>query len=66
VEAIGLCEEILDRIDELPEAGWDFGNDIREKVESVKANIETHNRVTDGQQQALENWLDGIERWFHD
>lgn len=64
--AIEQCERIIDMTDELPEAGWDFGESVAEKCRDIWKNIEKHNRVTEGQQDALDNMEDGVSRWFSD
>ena len=61
-----MADEIELLAGDLPEDGEDFGMSVTEKTADIAANIETHNRVTDGQLTALENMLDGLQRWFHD
>lgn len=63
-EALGIAGEICDLVDELPEEGEDFGLSVAEKTHDIAANIEKHNRVTEGQMNALKNMLDGLQRWF--
>lgn len=65
-EALALAEEIESLAADLPEEGEDFGISVTEKAADIAANIEKHNRVTNGQFSALENMLDGLQRWFHD
>lgn len=65
-EALSIAEEIESLAADLPEAGADFGISVTEKAADIAANIEKHNRVTDGQLAALENMLDGLQRWFSD
>ena len=65
-EALALAEEIEDLAGQLPEEGSDFGDSVSEKAADIAANIEAHGRVTDAQYTALENMLDGLQRWFHD
>lgn len=65
-DALGIAGEICDLVDELPEEGEDFGISVAEKAADIAENIEKHNRVTDKQMAALENMLDGLQRWFND
>lgn len=65
-EALALAEEIESLAGDLPEEGQDFGRSVTEKAADIAANIEAHNRVTDAQFSALQNMLDGLQRWFHD
>lgn len=63
-DALEIADSILMLVDDLPEEGEDFGLSVAEKAESIAANIRKHRRVTDGQLNALENMLAGVERWF--
>ena len=65
-EALDIVDEIETMAEQLPEEGEDFGMSVTEKAADIAANIETHNRVTDGQLSALQNMLDGLQRWFSD
>ena len=65
-EALALVEEIESLVEELPDAGEEFGESVLEKASDIAATIEANDRVTDGQMTALENMLDGVQRWFHD
>lgn len=65
-EALEIAEEIESLAADLPEEGEEFGQSVSEKAADIAANIEKHNRVTDGQLDALENMLDGLRRWFND
>jgi hypothetical protein len=65
-EALAMAEEIDSLAADLPEEGEDFGMSVSEKATDIAANVRTHNRVTDNQYTALENMLDGLQRWFHD
>ena len=64
--ALNLVADIESLVEDLPEEGEDFGLSVSEKAQDIGANIEAHNRVTDGQFSALENMLEGLQRWFHD
>ncbi|MEN6507135.1 MAG: hypothetical protein ABFD92_21575 [Planctomycetaceae bacterium] len=64
--ALELAEEIEELASEVPEEGEDFAASVTEKARDIAANIERHNRVTDKQYAALENMLEGLQRWFND
>lgn len=66
VEALELAESIEELAGQLPEEGEEFGMSVTEKAEEIALNIDAYNRVTDAQLSALENMLDGLQRWFHD
>ena len=63
-EAISLCDEILKKIDELPERAEDFGDSVKTKVEDMQIWIEEHNTVTAAQAKALENMNAGVYKWL--
>lgn len=65
-QASTLAEEICDLAEEVPAAGTDFAESVSETARDIAANVETHNRATDSQLNALENMLHGLQRWFHD
>uniref|UniRef100_A0A6M3KVP7 Uncharacterized protein n=1 Tax=viral metagenome TaxID=1070528 RepID=A0A6M3KVP7_9ZZZZ len=65
-EALDQATLIIARTEDLPEAGWTFGESVAEKCREISANIERHRRVTPGQQEALDNMEAGVEAWFHD
>jgi len=64
--ALEIAEEIESLAGDLPTAGEDFGMSVLEKSADIAATIEERGRVTDGQMEALQNMLDGLQRWFHD
>lgn len=63
-DALDLCDEILENLDDIPVAGEEFADSVREGVESVREWIGTHDAVTDKQATALENWAEGVGRWL--
>ena len=65
-EALSLADQIEDLAGEVSEEGEDFAISVAEKAADIAANIATHDRVTDAQFTALENMLDGLQRWFSD
>lgn len=68
-KALSIAEEIIDLSEsaDLPDNGMEFAESVAEKARSISENIEENNFVvSDGQYTALENMLDGLQRWFHD
>jgi hypothetical protein len=63
-EALEMAERIEELAAELPEAGSEFGESVKEKAGDIADNIHAHGRVTEAQQQALENMLYGVQKWF--
>ena len=64
VAAIEQARSIVDAAAELPDAGLEFGESVSEKCREIAENIETHGRVTSGQQEALDNMQEGVAKWF--
>lgn len=64
--AIDQASRIIDMCDELPEAGWEFGESVSEKCHSIILSIENFGSVTGGQQKALDNMEEGVSRWFRE
>lgn len=62
-DALDLCREILDEIDDLPEAAEDFAASVSEKTLSIQEWIEDNEKATDNQMRALRNMLKGIRKW---
>jgi len=64
--ALDLVREIQSLAEELPERAEDFGIQVLETTTDIGIYIEKHEHVTKRQLVALENMLEGIQRWFHD
>lgn len=62
--AIELAKEILNLIDDLPEAATDFAIGIEETASGILSSIEDNKRVSDKQIDALENMRNGISGWL--
>lgn len=62
--AIELCNEIIDKLEELPEAAEDFADSVRDKVLDIHEWIDSRNHCTKSQYGSLENMLAGVERWI--
>ena len=59
------CDALLDDIDQIPERGREFAEEVLEKVEDIRAWIEEHEHCTEKQACALTN-IDGAGlRWLH-
>lgn len=65
-EAKDLIEEIGDLAGSICEAGQSFAESVSGKAADILESVEQFGCATDGQLQALENMLNGLQRWFHD
>ena len=65
-EAMSLASEIEDLVLSICDAGQEFADSVGEKTASIMESVERSGGATDGQLQALENMLEGLQRWFHD
>lgn len=63
--ALEQCERIIEACEDLPERAEDFGMGVMEQTEGIQATIEETKRVTEKQQEALENMEAGVNRWLH-
>lgn len=63
--AIDQCDAILENIDELPERAEEFGESVRQKVESMKMWIEENDYVTEKIQNSLNNMEEAVLRWLN-
>ena len=63
-EALYALEILLDDLDEVPEAGEDFAESVREKAESMKDWIEENEHVTERQLETIENWQVAVSKWL--
>ena len=61
-----LIEEIRERAESICENGQDFAASVLERAESIGRSVERGGGATEAQLAALENMLDGLDRWFHD
>lgn len=66
IKALAIVHEIESLAEDLPDAGEKFGMSVSERAAEIAADIEDRDRVTANQFTALENMLDGLQRWFHD
>ena len=69
-EASAQADRICELIENASAAAWDkayeFFEDVEAKVKSVQETILRTERVTDKQQQALNNWEAGVSKWYHE
>lgn len=67
-DALSQVERILDTIEEdVPEyaknRATEFFESVEQKTRDVGQTIERTNRVTEGQQRALDGWEAGVRKW---
>lgn len=58
------CNDILELLDELPDAAEDFVLSVEDKVISIRNWIDVNEHVTEKQATAIENIHQGVLRWF--
>ena len=63
-DALELCEEIEELLDELPDRAEEFATSVGEKVADMREWIEDNEHVTPKQLDALENMKAGCENWL--
>ena len=63
-EWIDKCNEGVERSEEIPEEGEVFAHSVAARLEAIADWIEDHELVTEAQKTAIQNMLDGIERWL--
>ncbi len=70
-EAFQALDRLLDLIDELEMdhhskyiRGEEFFESIRGSASDMRETIERLEQVTERQEVAIENWTDGVEKWF--
>jgi spore coat protein CotH len=61
--ALAFCDELLEDVEDLPEAAEDFAADVSEKVESMREWIDANSRCTERMAEALLNMRRGADRW---
>jgi len=61
-----LIEQITSLAEELPEDAEDFGMSVLDTASDISKYIDENGRVTKKQITALENMLDGLQRWIRD
>jgi hypothetical protein len=68
-DAVALCQEILDLIEEIDgEKGYnvaweEFSEGVKETVQSIKSWAEENDYCTEAQVDALNNMKSGVSRW---
>lgn len=69
-EDIKTAEELIEQItslaEELPENAEDFAMSVLDTASDISKYIDENGRVTKKQITALENMLDGLQRWIRD
>jgi hypothetical protein len=61
-----LIEQITSLAEELPEDAEDFAMSVLDTAGDISKYIDENGRVTKKQITALENMLDGLQRWIRD
>ena len=61
--ALEYCNELLELLEELPDAAADFVDGVSERVTSMLEWIEDNEHVTENQIVALENMRRGADKW---
>lgn len=62
-EALDICKEISNMVEQLPEQAEDFGQSVESKMLSIRDWIEKNDHATDKQVNALENMHAGLKKW---
>lgn len=62
MDAVDLCDEILELCEDVPDRSGDFATSVTEKVESIREWICEHDHVTEKQMASLENMKSHIQR----
>lgn len=62
-EAQCMLANMSDLADEIPEAGEEFAESIMEKSQDIFDTIEEKDHVTEGQEEALLNMHEGLQKW---
>ena len=65
-DAIEIANEINRLTGEICPAGQDFADSVSEKAIDITQAVTNAGQATDGQIDALENMLEGLQKWFHD
>lgn len=63
-EALDLCKEIEELLQDLPDRADDFSRSVGEKIEDMGRWIEENEYVTQNQIDALQNMKSGCEKWI--
>jgi hypothetical protein len=63
-DALADAENLLRKLDDLPERAEEFAVSVQATLESMAGWIEEHEHVTEKQNAALDNIDDAIDRWM--
>jgi len=64
-DAIGRLEDVVSMCDDIPEAGEEFAESVREGAVGMMADIASKKRVTEKQDKTIDNWSAGLSRWIN-
>ncbi len=62
-EFVGEAQDLLARLDDLPERAEDFADGVRERLEGMIEWAKEKEHVTEAMQSALGNMESGVARW---
>jgi hypothetical protein len=63
-EALDLCDETIELLEDLPEAADEYAMSCLEKVQGIRGTIEHRKTCSEKQVTAVENMKAGAERWL--
>jgi len=61
---LGLIEETIDKIEDLPEKAEDFGYSVLQTLEGIQGWVSSKGHITDGQKAAVDNIAGGVDSWL--
>ena len=64
-DAISRLEDVVSMCDDIPEAGEEFAESVREGAVGMMADITAKKRVTAKQDVTIDNWRSGLSRWLN-
>lgn len=63
-ELVETIQDVIDGLDpDVVERGQDFFDSVLEKAESIETTILSRGIVSEAQESALENMLEGVRKW---
>ena len=64
-DAVEQCDRVLEKLEDMPTAGQDFADSVREKVEGIRESILKFENATTGQYAALDNMEEATDKWIN-
>jgi len=62
-EFLDRCDEVLTKVDEIPEKGNDFAVRVEEKIRDMRDWAESADHVTEKMTNALDSMERGVDKW---